>query len=273
MNTLILKLFHITFILTVVSSLAVDTKFTTTFETGFLSVLYHKIQLSSNGTYFDYKENGGQDVLFPVQRYSLELEVNKKHTFILLYQPLRIESQEFLKDDLVVDFQTFPDSSAVNFLYNFPFYRFSYCTRITPVKSDLNFAVGFSLQIRNATISFESTDGEIFRTNRDIGLVPALKIRSRYIPDKKFFFVFEADGIYAPISYLNGSSNEVKGAILDAVFQSGLKISKPGSVSLNLRYITGGATGTSTEDTFPGDGYVKNWLHFLIPSVSFSYIF
>ena len=34
-------------------------------ELGFLGVADHRIQFSNSGTYFDYRQQGGQDVLFP----------------------------------------------------------------------------------------------------------------------------------------------------------------------------------------------------------------
>lgn len=61
-------------------------------ELGFLAVLKQQIQFSNSGTYIDYVRDGGQDVLFPVSRLSLELEIKERHTIILLYQPLRLES-------------------------------------------------------------------------------------------------------------------------------------------------------------------------------------
>lgn len=35
-------------------------------ELGFLAVLKHQIQFSNSGTYINYVQDGGQDVLFPV---------------------------------------------------------------------------------------------------------------------------------------------------------------------------------------------------------------
>lgn len=95
-------------------------------ELGFLGVLGHKIQFNNDGTYFNYRTQGGQDVLFPFGRLSLELDVKKRNTFILLYQPLTLETQVLLEDDLIVDGLVFPASTSVNLLYNFPFYRASY---------------------------------------------------------------------------------------------------------------------------------------------------
>lgn len=238
-------------------------------EVGFIAVMAHHIQLGENGTYFNYVQNGGQDVLFPSTRFSLEMDVNERNTFILLYQPLRIETQSVLRNDVVLNDVTFPASSGLNSLYNFPFYRFSYLRELVRENPDFKFAVGGSLQIRNATIAFESTDGELYTNNRGIGPVPALKIRSRVNMGHRFYSELEADGIYAPVSYLNGSDNEVTGAILDASLRMGAEVNVLTNMFINLRYLGGGATGTDTEDTWPGDGYVKNWLHFLNVSAGF----
>jgi len=248
-------------------------KFRAVAEIGFASVLAHHIQLGQNGTYFDYVKDGGQDVLFPVTRFSLEMDVNKRNTFILLYQPLRIESQAFLRTDAVFNDITFPALTGINCLYNFPFYRFSYLRELMPDNNKYKFAIGGTLQIRNATISFESTDGTRFTINSGIGPVPAIKIRGRAQLNNCFYAEVEADGIYAPVSYLNGSDNEIVGAILDASLRMGAQINESGKLFLNLRYLGGGATGTDTGDVWPGDGYVKNWLNFLTVSTGFVYQF
>jgi hypothetical protein len=242
-------------------------------EIGFFGVLDHKVQFGNNGTYFDYKKDGGQDVLFPIIRPSLELEVNKRNTFIFLIQPLRIESQVYLNEDLVVDDLVYPATSSVKLLYNFPFYRFSYLREVMPNNDKWSLGLGGTVQIRNATISFESLDGSRFRTNRDVGIVPALKLRSRYQINERAYYELEADGIYAPVSYLNGSNTEIVGAILDASVRGGLKITDEVDAFLNLRYLGGGAVGTSKNPESPSDGYVKNWLHFGTVSAGFAYSF
>lgn len=239
-------------------------------EIGFLGVLDHKVQFSKSGTYFDYKRDGGQNVLFPVSRFSFEFDFKKRNTLIFLYQPLRLESQVLLEEDLIVDDLTFPASTSVDLLYNFPFYRLSYLRHLKMKSDKYALAIGATLQIRNATISFESSDGSRFRTNRDVGLVPALKIRGKAMLQDNFYLALEADGIYAPISYLNGSDNEVEGAILDASVRAAFQIEKPVWAFLNLRYLGGGAVGTSDVDG-PGDGYVRNWLDFSTVSLGFVY--
>lgn len=242
-------------------------------EIGFLGVLDHKVQFGNNGTYFDYKKDGGQDVLFPFLRPSLELEVNNRNTFIFLIQPLRLESKVYLNKDLVVDDLVYPAASSVKLLYNFPFYRFSYLRELMPKNERWSLGLGGTIQIRNATISFESTDGSRFRTNRDVGIVPALKIKSKYQINDQTYAELEADGIYAPVSYLNGSTTEIVGAILDASLRGGLEVTNELDGFLSLRYLGGGAVGTSKDPVGPSDGYVKNWLHFGTVSMGFAYSF
>lgn len=248
-------------------------KFTAVAEIGFLGVLDHKVQFGNNGTYFDYRKQGGQDVLFPIIRPSLELQYKKRNTFIFLYQPLALESTVYLEEDLIVDDLVFPATSSVDLLYGFPFYRFSYLRELMPKKEKWDFGLGGTIQIRNATISFRSTDGNLFRTNRDVGIVPALKLRTKYKVNPWSYLELEADGIYAPVSYLNGSDNEVVGAILDASLRGGIKLTEEVHSFLNIRYLGGGAVGTSDGQEGPSDGYQRNWLHFGTVSVGFKYGF
>jgi hypothetical protein len=250
-----------------------DIRLSANAELGFVGVLGNKIQFSQNGTYINYVQDGAQDNLFPVSRLSLELSVNQKHYYTFLYQPLRLESTALLYRDLVIDNLTFPAGTGVNFLYDFPFFRFSYMKEVMPNNEKWDLQLGASLQLRNATISFESTDGTLFRSRRDVGPVPILKMRTRYTANAKTFTEFEADGFYAPVSYLNGSDDEVIGAILDASIRQGLRINNEVSAFLNLRYLGGGAVGQTDIDNDPGDGYTKNWLHFTTVTIGFVYEF
>lgn len=241
-------------------------------EIGYLGVLDHKIQFSNSGTYFDYKNDGGQDVLFAVSRYSLELDLNRRNTLVFLYQPLQLESQVLLSDDLIVDDMVFSASTGVKLLYNFPFYRLSYLRELTKRPRTFTFAIGLSLQIRNATINFESSDGTKLRTNRDVGPVPILKLKTRKYFNDRLFTEVEADGFYAPISYINGSDKEIIGAILDASWRTGYQFDTRVKGFFNLRYLGGGSVGTGDIDG-PGDGYLKNWLHFYTVSLGAIYDF
>jgi hypothetical protein len=251
---------------------ASELKFSGTVETGFLGVMDHKLQLSRSGTYFDYNKNGAQDVLFPVRRFSLDLYLGNKHSVTLLYQPLRLQTQEVLKADLSVDSLLYPAGTPVKFLYDFPFYRVSYLYNLAE-GPERELAFGLSFQIRNATIEFESLDGALLRSTRDVGPVPILKFRWRMPLGSNFWVGSEADGFYAPVSYINGSDNEVVGAILDASLRGGMNLSEKSSVFMNVRYLGGGAVGESEGQKGPGDGYVKNWLHFVTVTAGFTWFF
>jgi hypothetical protein len=247
-------------------------KFRAAAELGYVGILSHKIQFSQDGTYYDYVKEGGQDVLFPFSRLSLEMQV-KRHTIVLLYQPLRLESEALLSRDVVIDGLTFPEGTGIRNLYNFPFYRISWMNELLSKRERAHFALGATVQIRNATISFQSLDGTLFRSDRNIGVVPAIKFRGGTDIGEYFFWEVEADGIYAPVSYLNGSTDEIVGAILDGSFRIGSDMRTDDKLFLNLRYLGGGAVGTNTDDEGPGDGYVRNWLNFLTVGVGYSYQF
>jgi hypothetical protein len=247
-------------------------KLDATAEIGFLAVASHRVQFSKDNTYFDYRDNGAQDVLFPVTRYSLDLALGRRQTVTLLYQPLRLETTDRLDDAILVDDLEFPAGTPVLFLYNFPFYRASWMYDLLKKKKS-EASIGLSLQIRNATIVFASLDGELYRANRGIGPVPLLKFRGTWPVGKRTWIGTEIDGIYAPVSYLNGSDEEITGALLDASLRGGMSLRKYGETFLNLRYLAGGAVGTNEDDTGPGDGYVKNWLHFFTVTTGFTYHF
>lgn len=235
-------------------------------ELGGLFVLGHTVQLSKAGTVFDYTADGGQNVFFPFGRLSAELELNGHHTFVLLYQPLDLRSSSVLRRDVIADGLRFPAGTAMDFRYFFDFYRFSYMYDFWGDRPADEFSWGLSLQIRNAIIDFTSADGSLSRTRSNIGPVPAIKARIRHTFDNGIFLGGEADGMYAPVKYINGGDSDVEGAILDISLRTGYVVSPAVDVFINLRQLAGGAEGTGSDTDF-GDGFTANWLNFFIPSV------
>jgi len=237
-------------------------------ELGFLDVVSHRVQFSRDGTEIDYVDEGGQDVLFNFQRISADFEFGDRHHAILLYQPLSIETQVRIDRDWTVDGLTFPEGTAVNTRYKFPFYRASYLYDLAPSERR-EIGVGGSLQLRNATIAFTSADGSLRRSNRNVGPVPVLKFRTHLPLGGDYWFEGEADGFYAPVSYLNGDDNDVVGAILDASLRAGRELTPRVDGFVNVRYLGGGSQGQNDDETGPGDGYTRNWLHFAVVSLGF----
>ena len=234
-------------------------------ELGFLAVLSNQIQFGRQGTYFDYRRYGGQDTLAFFVRLGIDVEILRQHTFTFLYQPLELNTRVQLATDLVVDEAQFPRGTPMTFKYGFPFYRFSYMYDFF-ADDRRELAIGLSAQIRNATIEFASADGEILKSYRDIGFVPLLKSRGRYTFDNGLFIGHEIDAIYAPIRGVNGSDNEVTGALVDASLRVGVKLPLKSEAFVNVRYLAGGATGQSDPEDF-SDGRTKNWLQFLSVSL------
>lgn len=230
-----------------------------TLELGFLGFFSHKIQSGTTGTYFDYVEEGGQDVLFPFQRISADIKFGSRHTVIFLVQPFNILTDILLQNDLIVDGKIFTAETPMNLRYGFDFYRVSYLYDFWK-EPEKELAAGLSLQLRDAVIDFASADGTQFIGNRNVGPVPILKFRFNYPLGPLFFVGSEIDGFYVSLKVLNGSlTSEVTGLILDASLRAGIRPSRFFDAFLNLRYVGGGAEGTSENSTPPGDGFTKNY--------------
>ncbi len=239
-------------------------------EVGFNAPLHHTIQFSEDGSRIDYVEEGGQGVLFPFQRLSAEAALSDRHRLVFLWQPLQLQTQVRLQRDLTIDGATFSEGQPVDMLYNFPFFRASYLYDLSD-RPDREIAIGPSVQLRNATIAFQTIDGELRRERRDVGVVPILKFRAQQTTESGWFMGLEADGFYAPIRYLNISDSDVLGAIWDVSLRAGAQVHPDVNAFLNLRYLGGGADGTSSDEGQgqPGDGYNRNWLNLLTLSLGF----
>ena len=240
-------------------------------EMGFIGILKHKIQFGKEGTNFDYVADGGQDVLFPFRRVSAELHLKPRHTIILLYQPLDVRTETYLVKPLVVDTDTFAAGTPLNLRYGFDFYRVSYQYDFWP-QPDRELAVGLSLQIRDASISFVPKNGSNARVYADLGPVPILRFRGRLPITGGSWVGTEIDGFYAQGKVVTGSTNvesSFRGAILDASLRYGLSLNQSVDAFVNARYIGGGANGQQANPEYRGDGYTDNWLGTVSLSVGF----
>ena len=246
-----------------------DTRLRLHAELGTLAPLTHRITYGKDGTEFDYVEEGGQDTLFLFARTSADFDLGKRHTLVLLYQPLDLRTQVTLTRDVRWDTVDFPAGTPVDIRYGFDFTRGSYLYDLKP-GNERELAIGGSLQIRNANIDITSADGTLRSTNRDVGPVPLFKVRWRQPIRGEGWLGAEADAAWAPIRYINGSDSDVEGALLDASFRAGTEVRPGVDAFVNLRYLGGGAVGTGSHPTPPGDGYQENWLQFASLSLGFS---
>ncbi|UCG42449.1 MAG: hypothetical protein JSU73_11335 [candidate division WOR-3 bacterium] len=238
-------------------------EFRAAFEMGLVGVIGHTIQFGRNGTQFDYVREGSQNIVFPFMRGSAELHLRPRHTFVFLIQPLDIRTVATLQNQLVLDTDTFPAGTPMNLRYGFDFYRISYQYDFL-TDPDKELAIGLSLQLRDASISFASQDGEKLRVYQDIGPVPILRVRGRLPLSSKTWLGAEVDGFYAEGKGVTGSTNVESGftgAILDASLRYGMKFHESLEGFVNARYLGGGASGGQIDPENPqSDGYTDNWL-------------
>lgn len=228
-------------------------------EIGFIKVLSHKIQLGENGTLFDYVNEGGQENLYPFSRLSLDLGIHNRHTVTFLYQPLDLQTKALFLRDVTVDSLVFPALTPVDLRYFFDFYRLSYLYDFLPA-AEKELSVGLSLQFRDASISFASQDGKLFRITQNVGPVPILKARLHLPFGRQSFVGAEVDGFYASDKIFNGAQFKFEGSILDASVRYGLKFNDALTGFINWRFLGGGAKGKGYNTPGPSDGYTNNAL-------------
>ena len=151
-------------------------------ELGFLAVASHIIQLGNDGTRFDYRSDGGQDVLFPFFRLSTDLKFKGRHTVVFLYQPLKLTGETVLSEDTTFDGIVFPAGTPLNSTYGFPFWRISYLYDFLRRRGD-EVSIGVSLQIRDATITFTSRRSARRVPSADVNVIVASRIWSETLID------------------------------------------------------------------------------------------
>ena len=241
-------------------------QFRPTLELGFLGVAKHNIQFGKGTTKFDYLKDGGQDNLFFFWRIAARLVLFKNHNIKFLYQPLNLKTNSKLKRDVRIDTVDFPQGTPLKSRYGFDFYRATYTYRFLN-RWGLQIAAGGGFQIRNARITFTSADGTARFDNGNIGPVPLLSLEARYNINDRFWLETEVDGFYAWLKFANGGDDPIVGAILDASIRAGFNLNHFIETFINVRYVGGGARGTSEDESIPYDGFTNNWIHLITVSL------
>ena len=243
------------------------------YEAGAVKVLKNTIQIGTGGTDFDFVTQGGEEILFPIQRFTGNLTLGDRHNIVLLYQPLEISTKVDTKSDIIIDTNTFPSGDNLLIKYGFPFWRLSYVYDFIST-DNLTLGAGLSLQLRNASIVFESLTSGDLTTSQNLGPVPIIKTWGSYRFDNGLFAGFEVDGFYAKSSFFNGADFEFEGSILDASVRVGLELREETDAYLNVRFLGGSAAGTSeyvdrywTESV---SSYTTNYLSSLSLSLGFT---
>ncbi len=223
-------------------------------ETGLFGVLSHTFQTGrteEGATRFDFVEQGGQDILFPFDRYVAGLKINDKHKIGLLYQPLTVLTNVTFREDVMMDSVVFSAGTPMEINYGFPFYRFTYSySFVNSEKFEL--AAGIALQARNANIVFKAIDGSAMTVANNTGPVPSINLYGKYTFPSGMFLSLDATGLYASSAIINGASFAFEGSILDASLRAGYPLIPGLDVFGNLRFLGGTSKG---ESQYPD----RNW--------------
>ena len=228
-------------------------------EQGYIGVLSHVYRVGStaNGNVdFNFLTQGGQDILFPYQRYSVDVVLAGQHRVTALYQPLTLNTRSVAARNGTgavkidgVDFLNLP----IDITYGFDFWRLSYLYDFARDPTTV-LGVGLSLQIRNASIVFTSVDGSLRVVQQNIGPVPILKVRAARWFTRSFGLDFEVDGFYASSAFFNGSAKPFEGWIWDASISAKTRVLPGSAAFLTVRSIGGGASGSNA---YPGTSSTK----------------
>jgi hypothetical protein len=139
---------------------------------------------------------------------------------------------------------------------------------IGPVGDHIELAAGVSLQLRNASLGFESTNGESVVVTQDLGIVPILKLRGEYVfvdaAVPGAFVGLEADGFYASSAFFNGAEYEFEGSVFDVSLRAGFEPMPGVEIFFNIRGFGGGSSGTRGDArefaTQSRDGFTETYL-------------
>ncbi|AEV28633.1 hypothetical protein SpiGrapes_0805 [Sphaerochaeta pleomorpha str. Grapes] len=235
-------------------------------EQGAIAILAHTYQNGTSGTDFDFVNQGGQENLYPFERYAVGATIANRHRVWFTYQPLELVTNVKFEAPVTIGSEAFADGDAMELTYSFPFYRLTYTYDLLGNRDNAIFGVGLALQIRNASIVFKAIDRTdnvpALYVSQNVGIVPALAIYSEYRFPSGLKFSADIAGSYASSKFFNGADFDFTGSILDASLRMGYEF-KPGMELFGTaRFFGGTADGTSSfinsSWTVSDEPYTKN---------------
>jgi hypothetical protein len=247
---------------------AVDFKPFVETEQGAISIVSHTYQNGTSGDEFDFVNQGGQENLYPFERYAVGATIANRHRVWFTYQPLELVTNVQFEEPVTIGDEDFVAGDAMELTYSFPFYRISYTYDLLGNRDNAIFGVGLAIQIRNASIVFNAIDRATTTTDtalyvsQNVGIVPALAIYSEYRFPSGLVLSADITGIYASSKFFNGADFDFTGSILDASLRMGYEVRPGFELFGTARFFGGTSEGTSSFDnsswTVSDEGYTKN---------------
>lgn len=196
-------------------------------ESGVVATGYNDVRIPGNlGTFISLKDDLAPDPRVFL-RARVSYTIKSRHTLSVLYAPLKIYSSGSVPENILFEGVEFPANTSLKATYVFNSYRLTY--RYTIVnRPRLEFGLGFTAKIRDASISLKSRDLESVKTN--VGFVPIINFRLYWKPDDKFGFLVEGDALAAK----QGRAEDVLAAVTYKVtenigFKAGYRILEGGA--------------------------------------------
>ncbi|HOW10605.1 MAG TPA: hypothetical protein PLX08_12475 [Bacteroidales bacterium] len=204
-----------------------NAQFTVDLESGILATGYNDVRIPGDaGTFFSLKDDLRPDPKIFL-RARLSYTIKSRHTLSLLYAPLTVYSKGRIPGNILFEGEEFTANTELTGKYMFNSYRFTYRYTIIDM-SKLEFGLGFTAKIRDASISLESSDKSSVKTN--VGFVPIVNFRLLWKADDKFGLLLDGDALAAP-----------QGRAEDVLVAASYRISENLGIRAGYRLLEGGA--------------------------------
>jgi hypothetical protein len=227
-------------------------------ESGPFAIIQNDQRYGAAGTPYNAGTVALNRSLFEARRIVAEARLGGRHTVLFTYAPFDVTTRVTLDAPLTFRDTTFPAGALVDHRYLFDGWRAGYLYDVVTA-GPWSLAGGATLGVRNAVVALTQVDGTRFAAERDIGPVPALKLRAAYRPPAAPYALLDVDG--------GGTAglSPVTGGILDAALTLGVPLWPGLDGTLRLRWLAGGAEVPSRA--------ITNWAQFVGATAGFRFSF
>jgi len=180
--------------LLVLPALNMHAQATLDLETGVVVTGYNDVRIPGDeGTLFSLKDDltANSKIYY---RIKVNYTIKSRHTLSVLFAPLTTTSDGSIPYDINFSGTVFPANTALDAKYKFNSYRLTYRYDIVK-KPKIDFGLGFTAKIRDASIALESADLKAEKTN--VGFVPIINFRLHWRFTEDFGLLFEGDALAA----------------------------------------------------------------------------
>jgi hypothetical protein len=163
-------------------------------ETGVVVTGYNDVRIPGDeGTLFSLKDDLSANAKI-YYRIKVNYTIKSRHTLSVLFAPLTTTSDGNIPDDVNFAGTVFPANTPLDAKYKFNSYRLTYRYDIVK-KPKIDFGLGFTAKIRDASIALESADLKAEKTN--VGFVPVINFRLHWRFVEDLGLLVEGDALAA----------------------------------------------------------------------------